>query len=110
MSTNHISKECNALSTLTNIDRPNRSLTRRQLERAAIGAHAAGTTWHDFWRQYGPHAIALEPYDRHRFRRLIRRLTALVAAGDTDGSEPIDAGFNVPMQWELDDAASHTTR
>lgn len=35
--------------------------------------------------------VPLEPYDRHRFQRLVRRLTALVASGDLDGmTSPAD--------------------
>ena len=80
-------------------------LTRQELYRAAIDAHANNVAWDAFWRDYGPHAIAIEPWDRKAFHKLIRRLTTLVAAGDLDGTEPIDAGFNVPLAWELDDAA-----
>jgi hypothetical protein len=55
------------------------------LEQLAIQAHRADDTWATFWRHYGPLVIALEPHDRQRFHRLIRRLTSLVATGDTDG-------------------------
>ena len=76
-------------------------LTVDHLEAAAVAAHRAGDTWDTFWRQYGPHAITIEPHDRHRFQRLLRRLTALVAAGDLDG---MDAASD-PAPWEQDDSA-----
>lgn len=76
-------------------------LTRQQLEQAAVRANANGDTWPTFWQAYGPHAVALEPHDRGRFHRLVRRLTTLVAAGDTDGERPLDNPF---APWEEVDA------
>jgi len=73
------------------------SMTTKQLEAAAVAAHTEGTDWTAFWDRYR-HAIALcEPFDRGRFHRLVRRLTALVAAGNLDGAEPVAAA------WELDE-------
>ena len=77
------------------------TLTRTQLEQAAIRAHAAGDDWTTFWDRYR-HAIALaETWNQQRFHRLVRRLSYLVTCGDLDGVVPIDAGFNMPMAWEL---------
>ncbi len=73
------------------------SMTTRQLEQLAIDAHSRGVSWCEFWDTHR-HAIALcEPFDRGRFHRLVRRLTALVAAGNLDGAEPVAAA------WELDE-------
>ena len=44
-----------------------------------------------------------EPFDRGRFHRLVRRLTAPVAAGNTDGVVPVPNGWSEPMPWETDD-------
>ena len=82
----------------------------RALERAAVAAHQAGTTWGTFWRQYGPHVIALEPHDRRRFHRLRQRLLGLVVSGDVDGSLPIDTGWERPCQWEIDDSPARLQR
>ena len=82
-------------------DRRDESVTqnREQLESAAVVAHARGDTWATFWRRYGPLVIALEPHDRERFHSLVRRLPALVTAGDTHGMLP--AGD--PAPWEAND-------
>ena len=78
---------------------PVRTLSRAELEAVAVAAHRAGQDWGTFWRHYGPHAIALEPHDRHRFKQLLRRLTALVAAGDIDGMD----SASDPAPWLADD-------
>jgi hypothetical protein len=80
------------------------SMTAKQLERAAIVAHAAGTPWSVFWSQHGGHVIALEPHDRRRFHRLRQRLLGLLVSGDVDGQEPVGDGWPRPCPWELDAA------
>ena len=47
-------------------------MTRGQLKAAAVRAHQAGDTWKAYWHQYGPHVVALEPWDRDAFHRLVR--------------------------------------
>lgn len=81
------------------------SMTRKQLEAAALHAHRDNSGWQAFWSQYGPHAVATEPHDRGRFHRLVRRLTAIVAAGDVDDQRPVDAGYGQPFDFELDGQA-----
>jgi len=66
----------------------------RTLECAAIQAHRAGLSWGDFWTANADAIRQAEPHNRQRFQRLVRRLLALVASGDCDGQEPIDA-----MPW-----------
>jgi hypothetical protein len=82
------------------------SATVKQLERRAVAVHKAGTTWGTFWRQYGPHVIALEPHDRRRFHRLRQRLLGLLVSGDTDGQEPVGDGWPRPCPWELDNVGA----
>jgi hypothetical protein len=82
------------------------SATVKELERAAVAAHRAGTPWPAFWRQYGPHVIAAEPHDRRRFHRLRQRLLGLVVSGNLDGAEPAGDGWPRPMPWELDDVGA----
>lgn len=75
----------------------------RELEQAAIAAHARGQRWFDFWAERGPRVIAAEPYNRQRFKRLRDRLLHLLCCGDDSGQEPID---NEPEPWVVDDEAS----
>jgi hypothetical protein len=70
----------------------------RTLERRAVDAHRAGDTWTQFWDRHGGEVCRAEPHHRQRFQRLVRRLLALVASGDCDGQEPIDA-----EPWRTDD-------
>jgi hypothetical protein len=83
--------------------------TRQALERLAVDAHARGMTWADFWPPVAADVGALEPWDRQRYRRLVARLTALVAAGNLDGAIPPQDGYGRPMDWELDDLATAAT-
>ena len=71
---------------------------RTRLERAAIRAHTAGMTWAEFWETHRHTVGQIEPHDRRRFYRLVRRLTALVAAGDAAGDG---------ASWESDDQATY---
>ncbi len=82
------------------------ALARQALEPAALAAHADGMTWAEFWPSVAGDVAAAEPYDRRRFHALVRRLTALVAAGDLDGAVPPQDGYGRPMDWELDDLAT----
>ncbi len=79
------------------------NMNRRQLETAAIDAHQAGDDWATFWHRYGPHAIALEPHDRQRFRRLVRTLSHLLTCGDVAGMTAV--GDAAP--WEADDEPAY---
>ena len=51
-------------------------------------------------RGSGQDAIALEPHDRQRFKRLTDRLLCLVTTGDLDGQVPVGDGVE---PWERDD-------
>ena len=63
------------------------SMTRRQLEAAAIRGHQAGMMWPEFWDMHR-HAIALaEPWNLTARAKLARRLSLLVTAGDLDGDQ-----------------------
>ena len=75
------------------------------LECHALAAHHAGTGWTDFWQQYGIQAREAEPYNRRAFHRLVRRLLALVASGDTDGQHPVAVGllWGSSEEWDDDD-------
>jgi hypothetical protein len=73
----------------------------RPLERAAVDCHRAGTGWTNFWAEHGAAVCQAEPHNRQRFGRLVRRLLALVVAGDVDGMEPPGA----VMPWDVDDQA-----
>ena len=75
----------------------------QQLERGAVEAHRRGETWATFWQMHGDAVIAVEPWNRQRFRQLANRLLALVASGDTDGQRPI--GDDDVAPWEVDDVA-----
>ena len=79
--------------------------TERQLEAAAVQAHGRGDDWNTYWRQHGQHVATVAAHDRRRFHALVRRLTALVAAGDLDGAVPLQDGYGRPMDWELDTEA-----
>ena len=83
--------------------------TRQALEAAALAAHADGMTWAEFWPSVAGDVAAAEPSDRQRYRRLVARLTALVAAGDVDGTIPPQDGYGRPMDWELDELATAAT-
>ena len=74
-----------------------------KLERAALSAHAAGLSWATFWQEHGAAVCRAEPHDKRRFARLVRKLLALVSAGDTDGMDPV--GDSLPP-WEIDDQPS----
>lgn len=78
-------------------------MTRRQLEQSAIDAHKRGETWNQFWPSVCDDVARLEPYNIARYRRLCRRLLALVVSGDIDGQEPV--GDTIPP-WERDDRPS----
>ncbi len=77
------------------------SRTREQIEQVAIEAHRRGLVWQDFWPTVAGDVTAVFPdyYDRGRF---IHRLVGLLASGDVDGQEPIDAGYGRPFDFELE--------
>lgn len=65
--------------------------TLKELEAAAIEAHAMGWMWRDFWITAAAEVRALEPCSRSGYHRMVERLFGLVVAGDRDGAEPIGA-------------------
>jgi hypothetical protein len=71
-----------------------------KLETAAIRAHRRGACWAEYWAAYGHQVRAAEPYHAGRYHRLVRRLMALVASGNTDGMAPV---CNIDMPWDDDD-------
>lgn len=75
---------------------------RTRLERLAVRRHRAGTTWPDFWDQHRLAVLALFPRDHYAYHRLARRLLALLVSGDTDGQQPIDAGYGRPLDFEIE--------
>jgi hypothetical protein len=76
--------------------------TAKHLEREAIRAHAAGEPWATFWPTVAAQVAQAEPIDRSAYHRLVRRLVALLAAGDLDGAQPAGDGWPRPMPWEID--------
>ncbi len=74
-------------------------MNRRELDRAAVRAHAEAVAWGDFYRQHAASVVRAEPCDLSERSRLIRRLSVLVVIGDFDGHRPV--GDEVP--WESDD-------
>jgi uncharacterized protein YhfF len=67
-------------------------MTRRELQAAAIRAHARGDTWATFWATVAGDVLTLSdrgatPWGRDNaaYRKLVARLSHLVTAGDTDG-------------------------
>lgn len=75
-------------------------MNRRELERAAVSAHAEAVAWDAFYRQHAATIAGVEPWDLSERSRLIRRLSVLVAIGDLDGHRPV--GDEVPQ--EVNDA------
>ncbi len=67
-------------------------MNRKQLEYAAIRAHADGATWGQFWPTIAADVAALEP-DYYERGRLIHRLVGLVASGDVDGQQAAGDGW-----------------
>ena len=65
----------------------------RQLEHAALAAHAAGTAWGDYWQEHQDAIREVQPHDRLAYRRLVRRLLALLVSGDVDGMEPVAPAY-----------------
>jgi hypothetical protein len=80
--------------------------TTRALERRAFQAHAAGLSWSAWWPTVAADVAQAEPWNRTAYHRLVRRLVALVAAGDLDGAEPAGDGWPRPMPWEIDDVGA----
>ena len=71
----------------------------RELESAAIAAHAAGKSFTAFWNEYGANVGQAEPHNARKFGMLYRRLMALVICGDDAGMMPV--GDDCP--WFRDD-------
>jgi hypothetical protein len=72
-------------------------MTVKQLERAAIRAHARGETFNQFWERYGEAIRNAGPRDR--FNSLYRKLLCIVVSGDGANTEPL--GDDAP--WFADD-------
>lgn len=91
------------------VSQPRPNLDREALEAAALQAHDAGTSWSEFWRCHAADIDAIfgkpaTPWGSGSAgrRKLISRLTHLLASGDTDGQHPAGDGDAAP---ERDDAA-----
>jgi len=78
------------------------------LEQAALAAHRSGQRWADFWPTVAFDVRRAEPINVQRYHRLVRRLLALVTAGDVDGLTAI--GDAEPTPWEVDDAEPADSR
>lgn len=83
------------------------------IEQAARDAHASGLTWELFWYRNSQAVVALG-LDRDGYQAMLRKLTAIIAAGDIDGttaagdSEPpmvIDEPPMVPVISDTETAA-----
>ena len=59
----------------------------KQLQSAAVAAHAAGMDWVEFWPTVAGDVGALG-LDYCARGQLVHRLVALVASGDADGQRP----------------------
>jgi len=73
-------------------------MTQPELEQAALSAYASGVTWDGYWRSHWQDVVQVAMGDR---LPLMRRLCRLVACGDLSGAEPLDSGWERPMDWEL---------
>jgi len=80
-----------------------KTMTYREIEAAAIRAHAAGETWVTFWHRHAADVAALEPDDYFARGQLVHRLVGLVSSGDTDGMTA--AGDSAP--WHVDDPPAY---
>jgi ferric iron reductase protein FhuF len=77
--------------------------TTRQLEKAAIAAHARGERWEAFWQAHAEQVRQCEPYSHGRYRALVNRLLSLVVSGDSV-QRIVNTGMlwgNTP--WDTDD-------
>jgi hypothetical protein len=72
----------------------------QDLERRALAANKAGIGWSDFWPQVSADVAAVTDY--YARGRLVHRLVAIVASGDTDGQRPVDGGYSRPFDFELE--------
>ena len=72
-------------------------MNRKNLESAAVAAHAAGMDWAEFWPTVAGDvgALGLDYYARGQ---LVHRLIGLVASGDCDG-------MTAAGDWFADDGA-----
>jgi len=77
-------------------------MTRKDLERAAVDAHHRGDTWAKFWPTIAADVSRAEPSDYYARGRLVHRLMAIVASGDTGGMVPPQDGYGRPMDFELE--------
>ena len=73
------------------------SMNVKQLESAAVAAHAAGMDWAEFWPTVAGDvgALGLDYCARGQF---VHRLVGLVVSGDADGQRP--AGDRLPWADE----------
>jgi hypothetical protein len=78
---------------------------RKRLEKAAIRAHAAGTSWADFWPTVAAEVSALEPWNNAAFNKIATRLLLLVVSGDWRSKATPAAAEGQPEPWERDDQA-----
>jgi hypothetical protein len=78
-------------------------MTVKELERAAIRAHARGETFTEFWENHEGDLRAAIPHDRRRFGTVYKHLLALVIAGDLSGIEPPGSD---ECAWLADDEAA----
>jgi hypothetical protein len=62
--------------------------TFADLERLALRAHTAGTSWGSLWSIIAADVRELEPIHRGRFRKLVERLLHLWATGEESGAGP----------------------
>ena len=76
----------------------------KALERAALDFHRRGVGWTDFWQQHAEQVRECEPFNRARLRRLVNRLLALVASGDTAGM--VAVGDDDAEPWLTDDTST----
>lgn len=73
------------------------------LEREALAAFNRGELWTTFWQRHSEQVRKVEPWNRERFGRLYRRLMAIVASGDANGTLTIGDDLE---PWEQDDQPS----
>jgi hypothetical protein len=65
--------------------------TLTYLAQAAIDAHRGGLSWTEWWEVHRHTVGQIEPHDRQRYQRLLRRLTAVSRIGKSviESKKPI---------------------